>query len=352
MTPSFPSFVSLTITNTCDLRCQMCGQWSQEGYLRQGTGPRGDRMRLADWIRVVDDIADHGVQEILIRGGEPFLFPGIMDLIGHIRARGVRLSIDTNGTMLDRHATELVELGPLHVTISMDGPEAVHDQVRGVPGTYQKVANSLARLAEAEAAAAERGSASQITKALCFTISQYSYRGLSALPDVARALGVPAVLIVPYYYVPEAVGQRYQRELRGLGCAAYSWQGFHHEESGVDPEVFREQYHAFLANLGDVQLFPYLPMSEEEYLTWFSDAVTPVGLAPCHAVERLLDIQPNGDANFCVDFPDYTFGNVRQNSIAELWNSEAAQRFREYRREQPLAVCLRCGAKYMAELPS
>jgi radical SAM protein with 4Fe4S-binding SPASM domain len=67
-------------------------------------------------------------------------------------------------------------------------------------------------------------------------------------------------------------------------------------------------------------------------------------------VEKLIDIQPNGEANFCVDFPDYSIGNVRDSSIGEIWNSSRAQRFRDYRREKPLAVCHRCGAKYISEI--
>ena len=61
-----------------------------------------------------------------------------------------------------------------------------------------------------------------------------------------------------------------------------------------------------------------------------------------------MDVQPDGEANFCVDFPDYSFGNVRSSTIKELWNGERAARFREYRRKRPLAVCHRCGAKYIS----
>jgi MoaA/NifB/PqqE/SkfB family radical SAM enzyme len=51
-----------------------------------------------------------------------------------------------------------------------------------------------------------------------------------------------------------------------------------------------------------------------------------------------------------VDFPDYTIGNVRDSTIAEIWNGPRAEAFRKYRRTRPLAVCSRCGAKYMAEI--
>ena len=37
-------------------------------------------------------------------------------------------------------------------------------------------------------------------------------------------------------------------------------------------------------------------------------------------------------------------------SIKEMWESLKAKQFREYRRQQPLAVCYRCGAKYISEI--
>jgi len=64
----------------------------------------------------------------------------------------------------------------------------------------------------------------------------------------------------------------------------------------------------------------------------------------------LIDIQPDGRANFCVDFPDFSFGNVKDATLAQLWNNEQAERFRQYRRQKPLGVCYHCGAKYMSEI--
>ena len=232
----------------------------------------------------------------------------------------------------------------MHLIISVDGPEPVHDAVRGVPGTFQRVKEGAARLAELEAQGGNK-----ISRSICFTISQYNYHSLGSMPDVARSLGLASISIVPYYYFPEAVGQRYADELRSLGCSSFSWNGFHHEESGVDFDEFERQYHQYLATLGEVYSYPYLPLNEQQYQAWFADTQTPVGYPNCLNVEKLVDIQPDGSANFCVDFVDYSFGNVTSASIETLWNSERAERFRQYRREHPLAVCHRCGAKYMSQ---
>lgn len=169
------------------------------------------------------------------------------------------------------------------------------------------------------------------------------------MPDVARSLGLAAIAIVPYYYFPESVGQRYADELRSLGCKAFAWAGFHHEESGVDFEEFQQQYQQYLATLGEIYSYPYMPLSEDQYRVWFADTQTPVGYPYCLNIEKLVDIQPDGSANFCVDFVDYSFGNVKAASLETLWKSEEAERFRIYRGERPLAVCHRCGAKYMSQ---
>jgi MoaA/NifB/PqqE/SkfB family radical SAM enzyme len=342
---NFPKSISLTITNACNLRCQMCGQWSQEGYIRCKPQRLKVEMDLADWKRIVDELAEHKITSLLLRGGEPFLFPGIIDLLQHIHDRGIFTAIDTNGTQIEKYAEEITRIGRIHLTISLDGPELIHDQVRGVSGTYARVRAGIERLKSCE-----QKTGNPISKSFNFTISPYSIRGLGALPDAVRSLGLDSVAIVPYYYFPAALGKAYEKELKELDSQAYSWIGFHHETSGVEPDVFLAEYRQYLANLDGINNFPYMALTEEEYLAWFADATTPVLSTHCTNVEKLIDIQPDGEANFCVDFIDYSMGNVRHATIAEVWNSERAECFRAYRREKPLAVCYRCGAKYMSEM--
>jgi MoaA/NifB/PqqE/SkfB family radical SAM enzyme len=341
---NFPERISLTITNHCNLRCQMCGQWSEEGYIRCNTESLKHEMSLTDWQLVVDELAFHGISSLLLRGGEVFMRPDIIELMEYIHSKGMFISIDTNGTMLKHYAEEILRIGNIHLTISVDGPEAIHDAVRGVPGTFRRIKEGVSHLAELEA----RG-ANKISRSICFTISQFNYRSLGVMPEVARSLGLGSIAIVPYYYFPESAGRRYENELHSLGCNAFSWSGFHHEESGVDFDEFQRQYHQYHACLGDIQDYPYISLNEEQYRVWFADSQRLVGYPYCLNIEKLIDIQPDGSANFCVDFVDYSFGNVREASIEELWNGERAERFRQYRRKHPLAVCQRCGAKYMSQ---
>ncbi len=106
----FPRSISFTVTNACDLRCRMCGQWSEQGYMRaDATRPR-PVMTLADWKRLVDEVAAHQVGGVLLRGGEPLQMPGIVELLEHIAARGIFTSIDSNGTRLADFADGILEL--------------------------------------------------------------------------------------------------------------------------------------------------------------------------------------------------------------------------------------------------
>jgi MoaA/NifB/PqqE/SkfB family radical SAM enzyme len=344
----FPSFVSFTLTNACNLRCQMCGQWSPGGYIRAGQGDPGSPLKLEEWMRLADEAAAHGISSILLRGGEPFLFPGIVRLLEHLRGLGMFVSIDSNGTRLANFAGDLVRLGGIHVTVSVDGPEEVHDAVRGVPGCFAQLRAGLARLAELDS-----GNPRRVSRGICFTISLWSVAGLGEMPAVARRLGVDSICIVPYCYVPGAAGEQWSREIRELaGRDAVAWRGFHHEGSGVDPAVFSAQHARFVERLDGLSSYPYMPLTAQEYRDWFADPAIRVGPPECANVERLIDIQPTGEANFCVDLPDGSLGNVRDASIAGIWNGERARRFRERRRQGPLGACGRCVARHMADIRS
>ena len=343
---NFPKFISFTVTNKCNLSCKMCGQWSEEGYIRNHQEAQGLNLKVKDWKELVDEIAGHKIRFILIRGGEPFLYRGIIELLDYINSKGISLSIDSNGTALKKYAADLVRIGNMHITFSVDGPENIHDDVRGIKGNFKRIKENIALLNELE-----RESEIKISKSICFTISQYSYKGLGEMPGVARSMGISSINIVPYYYFSSETGKLYEEELeKNFDSPAFSWKGFHHEQSGIDYEIFKEEHGKYLAALNGIENFPFMPLTEEDYKLWFEDSSTPVGSLKCMNVENLIDIQPNGDANFCVDFPDYCIGNVKNSSISEIWNSPRAVKFRNYRHEKPLAVCYRCGAKYIAEI--
>jgi MoaA/NifB/PqqE/SkfB family radical SAM enzyme len=183
ITMKFPESISLTLTNNCNLRCQMCGQWSEEGYIRCHNEILNHEMHLSDWKQVVDELASHGISSVLLRGGEIFMVPGIMGLLEYIHAKGMFISIDTNGTMIKQYAKDLLRIGNIHLTISVDGPEPVHDKVCGVPGTFKHIKEGIAYLNELEAV-----SENKISRSICFTISHCNYLTLGAMPDVARSL--------------------------------------------------------------------------------------------------------------------------------------------------------------------
>lgn len=342
----FPQYISFTITNACNLRCRMCGQWSEKGYMYNKSNNLVSLLELTDWKHLLDEVATHDIKSILIRGGEPFLFPKIMDLLKYINKKGIKISIDTNGTLLNKYAAELIEMGNIHLTISLDGPQEIHDKVRGVPGCFKKIKNNVTLLNELE-----KHSDQKISKSICCTISKYSYKGLAEMPDIARSMAISTISIVPYYYFSLNTGKKYEEELyTNFNCPAFSWRGFQHEYSGIDFKIFREKYRKYLKNLQDIYNFPYMKLSEDDYSVWFHDTSTPVGSSTCMNIEKLIDIQPTGETNFCVDFPDYSLGNVKNSSIKEIWNSNRASEFRKYRQEKPLAICYRCGAKYISEI--
>ena len=56
-----------------------------------------------------------------------------------------------------------------------------------------------------------------------------------------------------------------------------------------------------------------------------------------------MEIDSNGDVSLCRDYHDYIIGNIRRDSVAEMWNNEKAVRFRKsISTEGLMPVCRRC----------
>lgn len=120
------------ITRRCNLSCIHC---YSDSAAREYPGELNwDQMR-----GVVNDLAQFKVPALLLSGGEPMIHPRFFDLAAYAREQGVRLTLSTNGTLIDREAaTRLKDIGFAYVGISLDGIGATHDHFRGRTGAFDK----------------------------------------------------------------------------------------------------------------------------------------------------------------------------------------------------------------------
>jgi radical SAM protein with 4Fe4S-binding SPASM domain len=125
------------ITRRCNLRCIHC---YSDSDAREYPG----ELTWDQCCSVLDDLAQFGVPGVLLSGGEPLIHPRFFDLAGYARGQGLRLTLSTNGTLIDRAAAQkLKDTGFAYVGISLDGIGPTHDYFRGRPGAFDKTAQAF-----------------------------------------------------------------------------------------------------------------------------------------------------------------------------------------------------------------
>ena len=109
--------VRVSVTDKCNFRCRYC--MPAEGLEWLG---RDELLTFEELSRVVSVLAEMGVEEVRLTGGEPLARRDLPDLVSMLsRIPGVTdLSLTTNGVLLDRFAGPLVDAGLRRLNVSLD----------------------------------------------------------------------------------------------------------------------------------------------------------------------------------------------------------------------------------------
>jgi MoaA/NifB/PqqE/SkfB family radical SAM enzyme len=85
--------------------------------------------------RYIEDFRKLSVRWVVLSGGEPLMHSNLFPFCRRLRALDIRVTILSTGLLLQRHAASLVR-DVDDVIVSLDGPPAVHDRIRRVPGAF------------------------------------------------------------------------------------------------------------------------------------------------------------------------------------------------------------------------
>lgn len=84
--------INLHVLEACNFKCRQC-------FSKFGTEKL---LPMESWKKIVDNcIAGADVDEFNIAGGEPILYPGLAELVKYIRSKGIKVSLITNGSLMD-----------------------------------------------------------------------------------------------------------------------------------------------------------------------------------------------------------------------------------------------------------
>jgi cyclic pyranopterin phosphate synthase len=112
--PPPPRSVRVSLTDRCGLACVYCRPSRSDGYLEE-------RLDEAGWRAMMNGLVASGVRRVRITGGEPLLYPRVVEMVAYAASLGLSdLALTTNATRLAKLAGPLAAAGLQRLTVSLD----------------------------------------------------------------------------------------------------------------------------------------------------------------------------------------------------------------------------------------
>ncbi len=117
-----------SITGKCNFRCKHCFMSAPDAKFGEISHEQA--------LDVIDQLADCGIYQVELTGGEPLIRSDFMELVDALRAKGIHITnIYTNGALVTDELLDELEARGVRCafTLSFDGV-GWHDWMRGIPG--------------------------------------------------------------------------------------------------------------------------------------------------------------------------------------------------------------------------
>jgi Fe-coproporphyrin III synthase len=322
-----PLSALLFLTYRCTSQCKTCSMWQR----------RSDEAELTagQWIKIVDALFDMGIKDIELFGGDALLRKEIVLLLADYKrhTRKCSLNLVINGNLVDEEtARQLAASGLDEIYVSVDAVGALHDQVRGVDGSFDHASGALSLLI------ANRNSSHKPKITVNCTVSKFTANEFEKVYDFARNTRADKVAF-------EYVGEFPQDSVNRSAIA------------GIRPEPFYlQQGSSVLANRQEAILIKDKIKSIKaawdnsiQLVTKNIDCLTAdemsQGVLPnkkCYMCRSLVVIDPYGNVLPCAFYNRYRLGNAATENIRTIWNNHNHREFINFIDRQKPDMCRHC----------
>ena len=255
-------------------------------------------MPTARVMELLEDMAEHGVWQVNLCGGDPAVHPDFVEIVAKARALDMIVDVSTKAYISPEDARRLKQAGLDYIQVSIEAAnEELGDQIYGRKGQFAKVNKTIQNLVNAGVYTRTNS-----------IITTLSFPHLEEIIHHLRDLGIREMKFSPAFrsmYVdsdPYLLGtddiRQFEQEMARL-ADKYRPDG--------------------LQILSSTMPDPTRMTDEERSKYWLQDR------AMCSSGRSSLIINPDGDVTICEEAPqegDFVVGSVRDAPLETVWNSD------------------------------
>lgn len=271
-----PITVFWELSDLCNLSCLHCYTNSNK---------KGSINKKEKLVSILYQLIDEDILSIGFGGGEPLMLPYIFDLIDIAESNNVKTSISTNGTLVNHKNVLKLRKANLSIAqISIDGPEHVHEFIRG-KNTFMPAIKGFRMFKEFG-----------IETRAAMTITNLNYKFIKKTADICMEAGADRFVV--FRYVPEG------RKSDNLVIS----KDILKEITMVLLDI-EKNYPSTIIGFEDLIFFPHL---------------LDINKTPkhrCNAGVDVLNILANGDITPCPHSRQIVIGNIFNSTLKIIWKN-------------------------------
>lgn len=320
------------VTRRCNLRCRMCQyiEWLENVPVK---AQKEGELSTDEWHHVIDQVGR--LSFVTFTGGEPFVRKDFMDLLTHA-SKKARTHFISNTTMMPEDRAEaVVALSPRKVGglgfnfagTSIEAPGELHDEIRHMRGAFERSMNGIGLLRAQRDKAGKQCPMIHVTTVL----QAANVDVLHQMPRVLKDAGVDVMNLVT---------ETRMHDLPGLGeVDPASFRGDQIPWPKIDRGKLAEALNQTIANAREAGIEIRLPRMPRAAILDYYDQGIDLNQYECRNAWNTLFIGRQGDAYPCWIVK---VGNVREQSIKQLWNNVVMRGFRQSCQKRLFAMCPGC----------
>jgi len=192
--------LTLEITKKCPMRCILCSS--------NGGDSLPDEFSLSELKDIVTQAKSLGVNKISLSGGEPLVYPHVLDLCKYITKLKIAVSVYTSGNILDEsgqispisenYFQKLKNAGANKIVFSLHGSNLkIHNQITGISKSFENLMFSIGNLQKVG-----------INTDIHFVPLRKNFKDLPAIVSLVKKMGLKSIHILRF--VPQGRGGRYK----------------------------------------------------------------------------------------------------------------------------------------------